>query len=302
VIRVFLIILGVSLLLPAQATAKGAKSEARRHAIAGIEAFHDGRADVALRQLQRAEALFPAVTHRVYIARSLTDLDRLVEAAAAYDALLAESRPPRPSPAAAEAYAAAAGEREALAARLPRVKIVVDGEGSFEVRIDGRLLSGEALQEPVAIDPGEHRAVIANPGGPPREVTFEAKEGQTVALTLVPSDARAGDDLRPLIPALIAYGVGGSALVTGVVTGALSLQRVADIDEQCSGKSCPSFLEDDAAVASDLGNASTVAFVIAGAALTTAVVLTLLQPGESAESVALAPTLGPGFIGLQGHF
>lgn len=296
------LIVALLLIAPAKAAAEGAKAAARRHAVAGIEAFHAGHPDRALRELRSAEKLFPAVTHRVYIARSLAELGRLVEAATAYDALLAESRPARLSPAVKEAYATAAVEREALEARLPRVKIVLQGDGDFDVRVDGRLVPRDAFDDPIAVDPGEHRAVIARPGGPPREVTFEAEEGQTVALTLVPPDDATADGLDPLVPAFIAYGVGGAALVTGVVTGALSLARVADIDEQCEGKSCPSFLEDDAAVASDLGNASTIAFAVAGAALTTAVVLTIVRPGEASEDVAVAPALGPGFIGLRGHF
>src|SRR5690606_31939442 len=133
------------------------KDAARERAIRGIELFHEGRAEEAFEQLERAEAIHPAVTHRVYLARCEVAMGRLVNASARYRAIVAEERPADAPAPVIEAYATAAKELAALEERLPRLRIVAPALTA--ITLDGTPLE-DALDAPVAIDPGEHRLVL----------------------------------------------------------------------------------------------------------------------------------------------
>lgn len=295
-----LVVILVASLVASSALGDDARDRARELATSGIELYHQERPDLAYERLTEAETLFPAVTHRVYLARCLVAMGRLVEAKASYEAIAAEPRPSDLSGPASEAYATAASELSALEPRIPRVRVIVSGEGT--VRIDGRPLDRAALAAPIPVDPGAHRVAA---GDPPVERVFTIAEGELreIALSLPaitpdrePTPSREGS----LVPAAIAFGVGGAALVLGAVTGGISLAKVADIETRCVDRRCPPEDEEEAMLARRLGTTSTVAFAVGGAAVATGVVLAILKPGG--DRSALTPIVGPGFAGLRGRF
>jgi hypothetical protein len=168
--------------------------------------------------------------------------------------------------------------------------------------------AGIAVRRP--IDPGQHQAKAWSPGYRVTEVNFSAAEGddRTIQLELVPESApgaasetppaafvtpppkpeappptrptRSGSrsPLKPL--GAVAIGVGGLALVVGVVAGILAVGAHSDLDDACkNGKCLPKQQED----ADSFHGSATVADIglISGAVLVaTGVVLFIVAPSS----------------------
>lgn len=278
-----------------------AKARARTLAIRGIELFHEGRAAEAYERITRAEALYPALTHRVYIARALAAMGRWVEAKHRYEQIVAEPAPPADAEPQREAYAEAKREMNALDARIPRVHLVVDGDAT-EVRVDGEVVDRERFDD-LLVDPGQHRGEVFV-GERSAITTFSATEGGRHEVVLAAPAGPARDE-GTRVPAFIAYGIGGAALITGAVTGGLSLAKVSALEERCVDGHCPPEDEPRAAEARALGTASTVSFVVAGVAAATGLALTLWPPvlgGGDETAVTIRPTVGPAYLGIDGSF
>ena len=145
----------------------------------------------SLEQMQRAEALFDAPVHLLYIARAQRKLGLLVEASETYRKL--GRFPIEAGASAAFKEAVDSGARE-----LPEVEAKVAG-----LRVDvepasvaGLALSLDAQAVPVAIvgverptNPGHHSVRAEAPGYDPAEQSFELAEGEKkqLALTLKPN-------------------------------------------------------------------------------------------------------------------
>src|SRR5690606_361376 len=150
-----------------------------------------------------------------------------------------------------------------LEERLPRLRIVAPALTA--ITLDGTPLE-DALDAPVAIDPGEHRLVLER-GAPVREERFVAEAGKTPEIGLPDDEPLPSPEGDALVPAYVVFGVGGAALLAGAITGAISLSIVADVEERCIDGHCPPEDEDEARVASRLGTASTATLAIGGAAI-----------------------------------
>ncbi|NUP13396.1 MAG: hypothetical protein HOW73_45740 [Polyangiaceae bacterium] len=295
---------------PDAGTSQAAKDAARELATKGIELYHKGRFAEALEQIQQAEERYAAPTHRVYIARCLVGLGRLVEAKAMYERLGSEPRPREMAPAVRDAYGAAATELTALEARIPKVAIAIVGASTgAELSIDGNprpLPAG-----PIDVDPGSHVVVVTN-GERRAERRFSAVEGAKVEVRLELAEAVQEEEQGSLVPAIVLFSVGGAATVVGAVTGGLSLAKVSELEERCVDGHCPASDQDEADFAEALGTTSTVTFAVAGAAVVTGIVLAVVRPGgssantgaaaTSAKSIVIDPVVAPGFIGVRGRF
>ena len=112
--------------------------------------------------------------------------------------------------------------------------------------------------------------------------------------------------------------MGAVGIGVGSVTGLISLSRASDAESVCDGKTCPPEAQDDIDASKSMGTVSYIAFGVslAGAAVG---VWSLLSagsaddtPGDTAwgsihfgskrRSIAVAPMLGPGSVGLAGRF
>ena len=166
---------------------------ARHLATEGIEAFGVGDYEAALDRLGRAELLYEAPVHRLYIARSLQKLGRLIEASEMYRKLM-RFKLDADAPAAFK-LAVSDGRREltALEPKIPSVTIRVTPEkiGSLDLRIDGEPVSPAVIGIARVVDPGEHRIRAVAPALEAVEVIVSVGEGEHAAVQL---------DLRPQKP------------------------------------------------------------------------------------------------------
>jgi hypothetical protein len=215
------------------------KAVARQAATEGIQLFKAGKYPDALDRLRRAQALYDAPVHLLYIARAEEKLGLLVEASEHYRQLDHYSMPPNPPDAWTAAVEDGQKELAAVEPRVPKLRISTEPAAqAASLRIDQVDVSSAALGLPRPVNPGKHHIELSTPGratavsdvevaeGTSRDVIFRlapasadassgvvaADAGTTVATTTTPNDAGAKEG--PFVGFL-----GGLRLGVGIPTG-----------------------------------------------------------------------------------
>lgn len=293
---------------PAPPTAAEQEAAARLRARAvGEEAlrhYDAERWELALAKLTEADAIVAAPTFRLYAARSLARLGRLIEADRRYGEAAAMDLPPDASAVLLEARETARREQQELAARIPTVSFVFYSGQPTRVAIDGK------QAEPAGghrLDPGRHSIEVTSPGGRAlrrdvvlrlgerRTETFDFGSASGAATTGGATDGGStGGTQRAL--GVVTLGVGAAGLATWGVTGGLALSEASD--RGCEGGECSS-PDEELGTLRALRTTSTVAFYAGIALSTTGVILLLTAPSDEA-SVALTAT--PGGLSAAGRF
>jgi len=323
------------------ALADGARERAaaREAANAGADAFDAGNYEQAVELFTRAEALFHAPPHLLFIARSFEKLGRLVEAREAYLKLVREKLPagaPRPFK---DAQAAGAEELNAIEGRLAYVTVTVDGDedGRAVVSMNGVDLPRAMIGIPVPVDPGTHvfSARTDRARSSESSVTFGEGIRKNVALTLTPEfgasppveagspasgaftedtvESRASSGSTQRLVGFVTLGAGAVVAGVGGAFLASSLDSKSQADalfacdatpEGCTNEQVTEInaLDADAREARYLAIAG---FAVGGAAMATGLVL-VLTAGSGEDSTARAPRVrlvaGPTWIGAAGTF
>jgi hypothetical protein len=163
------------------------KATARKLATEGIELYQAGKYPEALDRLERAEALFDAPVHLLYIARTQSALNRWVEAAETYRKLVRVKLDAGAPEAFQQAIDDGKKELAELEPKIPSLKVEVTPLVSgLEVRIDGEVVSSAALGVDRPINPGEHQISATAPGYVTKErpVTVAPGSSESVLLEL----------------------------------------------------------------------------------------------------------------------
>lgn len=240
------------------------RTAARTLAAQGTEAFERHDYAAALDLFQRAGALVEAPTLLLMQARTLVELGRWVEAADRYSSVLSPKFADDTNPAFQAAAQAATEEYEALRARLPLLRVELQGERPAVVWIDGRELPRPLVGVDTPLDPGLHRVEVREAGRAPIVRDVRLAEGAREELLIIlreeppePTFAREPAPLAaaPLAPASggaehdatlgwVTLGVGAGATLVGVGTGLYALKQKSELDAACN-PGCPPSLEDD---------------------------------------------------------
>ncbi len=302
--------------------AEADRATARALAAEGYRALKRQDYAVAEDRFRRADALVHAPTLVVDWARALTGLGQLVEAEEKYALVLREGVPGSAPRSWTRALADAQRELDALRPRLSWLTVDVYGPQNFMVTIDGVRLPDAALGVARATNPGtrvvrveaegygpETRSVRLAEGARDRvEITLARTQAAVAAWRTPPRqqpaprrEARADSD-NGLAYASLA--VGGLGLAAGAVTGALALNKHADLDAVCNGGSCPASSRDDIDAYHRLGIASGIGFGVGVLGLGTGLTLLLTQPGSepAREARGVRPYVGLGSVGAVGGF
>lgn len=316
---------------PNAVDAPAERASARAMADQGFDAFDAAEWQLALDRFERAQALVHSPVHRLFIARSLANLGRLLESRETYVAITRERLAPDAPSAAREAQQAADAELLALDARVPFVVVTLEGELGDEppeVIMDGRPLPLALLGVPYPIDPGSHawraRMGVRESALEPRTIGEGSRE--TIRLVLGPAAHQPEPPAAPLQPdpspgAKVAASseglpwgaVAGLAVgAVGVGVGAVFAIQKGSLDERiertCRADRCPATREnlEREDEANRAGLVATVAFIGAGAGVATAITLLLLDSREPATEHApvagVEPWLGAGAAGISGRF
>jgi hypothetical protein len=289
----------------------------------GLQALKAARYDEACPALEQSYKLDPLPGALFTLAECEAKRGRLTVAVARYDEYLRlyATLPPDKQVKQAEREKIARAQRANLEPRIAELTLALPPDAPRETRVtlDGTTLSASNLGVPAFVDPGEHVVTVQIPGGPSREqrillapgekkgIALEARSAS--ALAVLPAGSAAQPRVEPpsLAPVWIAFAVGGAGLVTGAVTGILSLNKVNELKNQCPRKDCPT---DTALVpvkssAVLLGNISTAGFVVGGAGLALGgVLLGVLWPRAKAaeQQGRVNVDVGPGSVDVRGRF
>lgn len=292
------------------------KSTARSQADRGYELFEAGEYVEAAQAFRLAEVIFHAPTLVFAIGRAESKAGHLLEARELFKRVIAEKLAPSAPREYLGAQESARAELDAIEARIGHVVITVHGASgrSFAVRLDNADVARSALDQPIDVDPGSHRIVVAPDVGAAETRTVTVAEGarKAVAIELalagaetkavVADPAPIATAPRPdlLAPALVSLGAGVAGLGVGAVFGGLTLAKTSAIRAHCVGDVCPSDQESAAKGARTMATISTVGFVVGGVLAATGVTLLVLRPRPKAPSVGIA--IGPGSVLAQGAF
>lgn len=182
--------------------------------------------------------------------------------------------------------------------RVPR--LVLRGRGLPEtarVELDGVELRRPSFDLLLPIDPGAHRVTIEAPGHLTRAIGVDAALSTTVEVLLEvglpidhgptrgePARSTGRSPLRPLGWALL--GTGAAATAAGGALGGLAIVRKGEVADHCAGRFC----DHDGVAAAEEGRSfatvSTIAFVAAGALVTSGLALLLVPSRSPPRSVA----------------
>jgi hypothetical protein len=172
---------------PAVAQSAADKATARELAVQGIKKLEAGDAEGALKSLEKAQALYDAPIHLLYLGRAHTRLGHLVEAAEAYRTL-ARTEIGEDDPAAfKKAQIDGQEELDVLEPRLAKLTIEVEPEADgLEVTVDEKPINTAGLSVPRATNPGRRMIRAVAPGYLPAESEVTLGEGgaETVQLRL----------------------------------------------------------------------------------------------------------------------
>lgn len=191
--------LGAAVLLapvPARAVSAADKATARDLAVAGIKLYRAGKYKDALDRLTRAEALFNAPIHLLYIARCQVKLGKVVEGAETYRRLGRVHLTANAPTAFKDAQASGGKELTALVPKIPmlRVEVTPANVSNMDVVIDGEHLPPAIVGVDRPADPGKHTVQVTAPGFQTAKTTVEIKLGEKrpVKLTLKPAPGSSG--------------------------------------------------------------------------------------------------------------
>ncbi|MBW2455191.1 MAG: hypothetical protein JRI68_11805 [Deltaproteobacteria bacterium] len=256
---------------------------------------------------------------RIYVARCLHELGRLVEA---YEQMSLTVRNAIELAKTEDRYVrtrdTAAAELALIEAQLGKVIVVLDRElAGATVTVGERPIESGRIGMPVAVVPGQI-VVRASGIGEPVEQRLAIAAGQTQTVTLAPAGAFAPgpapgpdppDDSTDFgVMRGIGIGVatlGAAAMVVFAITTVQADDKLATLEEDCGGARCtdPSYADvvDDGQTAETIANVS----LVAGAALLAggAAMIIFGGPSEPDETTALlGVTPEGGFVGLRGSF
>jgi hypothetical protein len=237
-----------------------------------------GRFKEAYERFETAEKIAHSPVFVLWMARSKRGLGELRAAEKLYEKVASEDLAAAPTPKWTAAQNDAKREHEALAKRIPRVRIAVQGApAGASLAIDGNAALPEVEVE---VDPGDHVARATAAGGGQASKTFHADEGDAPArITLVlPVSPVASETRGPLAPGGITLGIGGAALIAGAVTGGYALALAKQVNAGCIRNLCQAADATKGNLANALAYASTGLFIAGGVASAVGIALLVTRP------------------------
>jgi len=301
------------------------KETARELFREGDEKYRAGDYEGALKAFAAADDIMGVPTTGVERARSLMKLGRLLEATEHLQRIVRIPSEPGENEVQKTARQEAATMLEEVRARIPSLRVEVKGSGGAEVSmvVDGVAIPPSAHDFPRKVDPGEHEIRVAAAGYQPEEESVQVDERQekvvTIALTPLDDDTAVVDPWQSgpdptdeegggngyAIMMWTGFGFAAAGAIVGTVTGAMSIAKKDQLQDECGGVECPADKiqeRDDALV---VAHVSTASFVVAGvgAAIgTVGLILNLRSDDDDEAAATITPLIGPTSIGLRGTF
>jgi hypothetical protein len=297
----------------------------------GVEQMNAGKYEPGCKDIAESRRLDPQPGVLFTLATCLDRWGRIATAVALYGEYLAlyDELPADRKPRQGERPKVARDRRAALGPDVPELTLTLppDAPAGTVVQRDGQDVPAANLGVALPVDPGETVITARAPGGPLGEQRITIGKGEKKKLLLeVPASGAppAGAAVPPASggpssqrkAAYVIGGVGLAALVPGVVTGILTVEKKGIIEQHCGAAimapkaRCDPAGLDAASSAKTLGLVSTISIAAGLAGLGAGVVLLVTDrrsatpsatvPGRwIAPTVAVTPT-GDAMIGAHG--
>jgi hypothetical protein len=180
------LVLCLSLAGAARAQSAADKATAREVATEGIKLYRAGKYADALDRLRRAQALYDAPVHLLYIARAQSKLGQLVEASENYRLLVRYKLPDGAPDAWVTAVSDGQKELAELEPRIPKLRVVTEPAAPDDAKltIDGANVSVAVIGISRAINPGKHHVEVQASGRAPAAADVELAEGESKDVTV----------------------------------------------------------------------------------------------------------------------
>lgn len=307
---------------PAVATAVQ-REQAQSIYVRGKTKFDKGDYPGALQEFENSLEIIASPNTRLYAARSLEKMGRLVEAYAEYGRTAVEAKEHEHEDGRyAKAGEAATAERNLLSPRLGFLAVQVsNANDQTKLNVGGAEIRRAAWGEAVPVMPGETDVELDTPGTAPVKSKIIVAAGAHVPLpldanapavgTTVPTVTRPTTPEQPssmkwTLPAGIAAGgVAAAGLITFVVAGLISKSTYSDLQQACGNAPCPPSKASDVSAGKTQQTVANVGLVItAVGAVASGVFLALYftHKDSSPAAPATALVLGPSEIGVRGTF
>lgn len=296
---------------PAQpAVSQADRDRARELALQGINAFNRNDFATVIDRFEAAERSFHAPVHLRFLAIAYERVTppRLLEAADAWRRLSQERLPADAPQPFRDAIAEAQRELPRVEARLGHLALsVTNGGAGMVVEIDGRAVPEDALSRPQLVAPGEHLITARRAGHTDVQRTVRVEAGATAQVPVAfeaiaqrveepppPPPPQTQTVMRPNPLRTVGFvlaGVGGAALIGGVITGVMASGAYSDLQTSCPNNVCRTQADLDQRGTVDTLAGATNGLLIGGGVLAAAGVVMILVGRPRAETVQVA--VGP---------
>jgi hypothetical protein len=302
---------------PAKAT-PAQKDQAQTHFLKGRDLYNAKSYDAALVELNASLDAVASPNTRLYIARCLRDMGRVVAANTEYVRTAADAKEYAGDDNRYDKAAQAANEeRNQLATKLGFVELHLSHPGpDTTVKVANEPVQRTAWNEPLPVAPGSIEVVVETPGKAPITQKIDVAAGQhQVATVDAAADGSAvvaapppdtSDEEKPTLRPYF-YATAGLAVVglaTFVIAGSMANSTYSKLEDACGSGPCPPGHESDISsgkTQQTFANVGLAVFVVGAAASVT--LFFVGSPKKAAPTAASARvTAGPSFVGLQGAF
>ena len=304
------------------------REQAQAHFLKGKASFDRNDLPAALEEFRASLEIVASPNARLYVARTLREMGRLVEAYAEFGRTAAEAKEKeREDGRYGKAAEAALAERASIAPQIGFVQLKIkNATDATTVTVAGSPLIRAGWSDPVPVKPGEVEVEVVTPGVLPIRKTLKMSAGQKTPLDIDAGVGGTGDASNPgkpltpvddhpttnghagkgwMLPAAIAgggVGVVGFAIFIGA--GVASQNTYNDLKKQCGSSPCPSSLAGEVSSGKTqqaVANTGLVIGLIGLAAGATFLTLWLL-PSKSPSQPSASLVIGPGSLGVAGTF
>lgn len=296
------------------------REQAQARFLRGKQLYEARTFDGAAVEFRASLEIVASPNTRLYLARSLREMGKIVEAYAELGRTEVEAREhAQDDTRYAKAAEAAAAERQAMRARVGFVTVRIDRpEESTRLVVGSEEIRRGGWNEPIPVVPGNAEIRLETAGREPVIGTVEIAAGQTKALSLdAASGARiAGAAPAPVAPvstpetsaptslrpfAYVAGGVGVVGLAGFAVFGIMAKGTHDDLAARCPGGQCQTSPSDAVSKGKTQQLVADVSLAVGVVGLGAGVALFLLEPKKPSDRAARM-VLGAGRLDVVGRF
>lgn len=325
-------------LVPAFASAAGAapasaspvqREQAQAKFLKGKDLFNAKKYAEALAEFQGSFDIVASPNARLFIARTLREMNKIVEAYVEFGRTEVEAKELAPTDARyAKTAESAQTERKELEPKLAFITVTIKGPlDATTLKIAGEEVKRAGWNEPAPIIPGSAEVVVETPNVPVvrRMVTLAAGEktsidvdaatgvatgggtpiGPAVAEPAKPPPVTAppasgGGDYRTY--AYVAGGVGAVGLITFGIFGSMAASTYSDLKGECGGRPCPESKRSDVESGQKSQTIANIGLAVGVIGVAAGVTLFVLSKPKSPTDTVTHAVVGPSFVGLAGTF